>query len=161
MDKAPAILPYHLFEPGGIDHPTLAALHPIWVMDLSQPMYVSSDVSRLQQRYDAELYRVGCTVYHTRCLKAHFGISKFASKTLFATWKHFLLAGMKGETALARTGGAYASRSPQIAPGRVEDIEDLAVVRHAEHIVRVPDTCYPSSWRPIVPPVRDLPRPQG
>lgn len=79
--------------------------------DLSQIMYGTSDVSslgKLLRRYDLGLYTIGTSVHDGRkSIKVHFNLSRHAPQQSFATWTHFLMAGMKGETLLARQVCAY------------------------------------------------------
>jgi hypothetical protein len=78
--------------------------------DLADVMYKTRDVRTLGQllrRYHLDLLDIRASQHDIATLKAHFGLAKTVSQVSFATWKHFLMAGMKGETDTARKVCAY------------------------------------------------------
>jgi 5-methylcytosine-specific restriction endonuclease McrA len=91
--------------------------------DLAQLMYDTSDVSglgRLLRRYGLDSYTVGGSVHGVRnLLKTHFNLSRYAPQVSFATYRHFLMAGMKGETDLARKVCSYLLKMEE--DGRVNE----------------------------------------
>jgi HNH endonuclease len=86
--------------------------------DLADVMYETRDVMALGQllrRYRIDLMGIRASKYNTLTLKAHFGLAKTVSQVSFATWKHFLIAGMKGQTEPARKVCAYLLRQEEQA----------------------------------------------
>jgi hypothetical protein len=91
--------------------------------DLANVMYKTRDVSgvgQLLRSYSIDLYNLTASEDNLRTLlKAHFGLAKTVSQVTFATWKHFLLCGMKGETEEARKVSSYLLEMEQ--QGRVHE----------------------------------------
>jgi hypothetical protein len=70
--------------------------------------FKGTEAPLLNRRYGLALYSPGGYSHDMNTLlKAHFRLSRFTSQVSFAALRHFLMAGMKGETELARKVCAY------------------------------------------------------
>jgi len=94
------------------------------IQDLSELMYGTRDATSLRQllqRYNADPFTFRGRMYHTlSLLKGHFAIPKTVNSISVCSWKHFLIAGMKGETPLALKIGAYLLAREQ--EGRIAEV---------------------------------------
>jgi hypothetical protein len=79
--------------------------------DLAKLMYGKEDTSHpghLLKQYGFDFVRLeGCGPEIQTLLRDHFHLSKFDGKAAFATWQHFLVVGMYGQTEQARKVKAY------------------------------------------------------
>jgi len=78
--------------------------------DLAQVMYGTRNVGsagRLLKRYGLDFLDMRAHCHDDNALKAHFGLARSVNQISFATWKHFLIAGMKGDTPAAKKVCAY------------------------------------------------------
>jgi hypothetical protein len=79
--------------------------------DAALLLYGTTDTSSLAKlcgRYDLLLYSLRSVGHHgQQIIRNYFNIAPKAPNFTFASWKHFLLGGLKGETDLAKQVGAY------------------------------------------------------
>jgi hypothetical protein len=79
--------------------------------DLAKLMYGKEDTSplgRLLRSYGFDFLRLeGSDDQGKTLLREHFHLGKFDGKAAFATWQHFLVVGMYGQTEQARKVKAY------------------------------------------------------
>lgn len=106
--------------------------------DLAQLMYdttSTASLGKLLRRYDLDLLALGTSFHHgNRLIKTYFNLSRHTSQQSFATYQHFLMAGMKGETELARKVCAYLLAMEEQA--RVSDTLQDQQPRSAIDILR-------------------------
>ena len=96
--------------------------------DLARLMYGTedtSDLGKLLRTYGFDCLRIGaCGSQSKTLLTDHFHLSKFDSKATFATWQHFLILGMYGQTTHARKVKAYLLKREQAS--RIADTVEMS-----------------------------------
>jgi 5-methylcytosine-specific restriction endonuclease McrA len=118
--------------------------------DLAQLMHdtrMLNGLGQLLRRYGLDFYSsLGSSHYMKNLIKRHFHLSRYTPQVSFATYQHFLLAGMKGETEPARRVCAYLlameeqgrvteefQRQPTRSP--IELLRDVVLEDHQELVV--------------------------
>lgn len=87
--------------------------------DLARLMYGDSStdaLGKLLRSYGCDFIRIeGLRDDLKTLLRQHFSLNKFDGKAAFATWEHFLIVGMYGQTEQARKVKAYLLKREQAA----------------------------------------------